>query len=110
MTKRMFHQHITGERGVGKASFQTIPTNGKIRRRHTLKEVFRQWQIRFFCTKEKHQWEYCTWGNAMVDNLDATFSMWEIATRACTRCKRQEFNLKNGWEKARKGLTIEDLK
>jgi hypothetical protein len=65
---------------------------------------------RLFCDKGKHDWEYCTWGSALTDNLDGTHSLWEIPTRTCKTCGKHQFNLKNGWEKAKKGLTINDLK
>lgn len=66
-------------------------------------------KIKFYCDKDNHNWDYCTWGSAFVDNLDDTFSIWSIGTRTCATCKRHEMNLKNGWEEGKKELTINDL-
>jgi len=67
-------------------------------------------KIRLRCVKGNHNFEYATWGSAFVDNLDGTFSLCEIDIRTCKTCKRHEMNLKNGWQEAKKGLTINDLK
>ena len=73
------------------------------------KNAIKNIKIKLRCEKEKHDWEYCTWGNGIVDNLDGTFCFWDIATRTCNTCGRHQYNLKNGWEEARKGLNINDL-
>jgi Zn finger protein HypA/HybF involved in hydrogenase expression len=67
-------------------------------------------KTKLYCEKGNHNWEHGIWGSAFVDNLDGTFSLWEIGVRTCQTCKRHEMNLKNGWEEAKKGLTINDLK
>lgn len=75
-----------------------------------VKKAIQNIKIKLHCEKGNHNWEYCTWGSAFVDNLDDTFSIWSIGTRTCDTCKRHEMNLKNGWEEGKKGLTINDLK
>ncbi|WP_182004632.1 hypothetical protein [Priestia aryabhattai] len=75
-----------------------------------LKNIIRNTKIKLQCNKEKHNWNYCTWGSAFVDNLDTTFGIWSIGVRTCNTCGRHEMNLKNGWEKGKKSLTINDLK
>jgi hypothetical protein len=75
-----------------------------------IKKAIKNMKIKLRCEKDNHNWEYAIWGSAFVDNLDDTFSLWEIGTRTCKICKRHEMNLKNGWQEAKKGLTINDLK
>lgn len=66
-------------------------------------------KVKLFCSREKHDWKYYTWGSAVVDNLDGTFGLWEIPVRDCPTCKKHQYNLKNAWEDAKKCLTIKDL-
>jgi hypothetical protein len=74
------------------------------------KQAIKNMKIKLHCNKDKHSWEYCTWGSALVDNLDGTFGFWSIPTRYCKNCDKEQFNLKNGWELAKKNLTINDVK
>lgn len=74
-----------------------------------IKDLVRNIKMKISCNKDKHNYQYCTWGNGIVDNLDGTCGMWEIPTRTCNTCGKHEFKLKNGWELAKKGLTINDM-
>lgn len=66
-------------------------------------------KIKTKCEKGKHDWNYYTWGSAPVDNLDDTFCFWSIPVRNCETCKKHEMKLKDGYEAAKKGLTINDM-
>lgn len=74
-----------------------------------LKNIIKNAKVKLLCNKEKHKWEYSTWGSAPVDHLDGTFGLWSLGTRWCKTCGKEELNLKNGWEARKKGLTINDL-
>lgn len=74
-----------------------------------IKEFIRKQKIRFRCDIQKHDWEYYTWGNAIVNNLDDTFGFWDIASRHCTTCSKTEHKLKHGWAEVKGPLFITDL-
>ena len=81
-----------------------------IRETNRFKAGIQKVQVNLYCKKEKHKWQHGTWGSAFVDNLDETYGIWEISTRTCHFCGKHELKLKNGWERAKKGLTINDLR
>lgn len=67
-------------------------------------------RIKHLCVKGEHRWDYCTWGNATVDNMDDTYSLCELQTRKCPDCGKKELLLKNGWQEKRGQVTIHDIK
>ena len=67
-------------------------------------------KIKLKCENGKHDWERYIRGNAMVDNLNGTYSMWEIPGRVCKTCERNENNLGEGFQLEKENITINDLK
>lgn len=72
-------------------------------------KLFKNLKVKLLCSNEKHDWEYYTWGSAVVDNLDGTCSLWQLPIRECHTCNKHQLKLKKGWEDSKKSLTIKDL-
>ncbi|MFA1510031.1 hypothetical protein ACDN41_12445 [Priestia aryabhattai] len=73
------------------------------------KDVVKNIKVKFLCNKDKHNWNYYTWGNACVNNLDGTIGIWDISVRECNCCNRHEMYVKDIWTAKKKFLTINDL-
>lgn len=76
------------------------------------KKIMKFWKrllIKLLCSRDKHNWEYYTWGSAPVDNLDGTVSIWALSSRECSNCGKHQIRYRKGWDDYKDKITIYDV-